>query len=231
MGDIPRGIRNHNPGNVEKGDPWQGLARDQSADDRFCVFKGPEWGIRAIGRILIAYQDKYDLGTIEEMLHRWAPPVENDTGSYVDHVAALCGVAPDDLVDVTDFAIAEPLVRAIITHENGMQPYADGVIQRGLELAGLEIPAPDQARALDAERPMSESRTMRGGKVAAAGGSFAVLAGAVAELETALPVLRQVAGFIEGQSGLSVAVLGGVTLASVGYMIHARIDDRETGKR
>jgi len=39
---IPRGIRNHNPGNIEKGDPWQGLAADQSGDPRFAVFAAPE---------------------------------------------------------------------------------------------------------------------------------------------------------------------------------------------
>ena len=48
--ELPRGIRNHNPGNIDKGADWEGLADDQSSDSRFCVFKDPVWGIRAMAR-------------------------------------------------------------------------------------------------------------------------------------------------------------------------------------
>ena len=37
-----RGIRNKNPGNLEQGESWQGLAENQS-DSRFCVFKSMEY--------------------------------------------------------------------------------------------------------------------------------------------------------------------------------------------
>lgn len=60
MAKLPRGIRNNNPGNLEWGDPWQGLDPDgQAQDKRFVVFKDPAMGIRAIARTLITYQDKY----------------------------------------------------------------------------------------------------------------------------------------------------------------------------
>ena len=72
---LPRGIRNHNPGNLEKGDPWQGLADDQSADPRFAVFEAPEWGIRAIARLLITYRDKHGVNTVNGVVNRWAAAV------------------------------------------------------------------------------------------------------------------------------------------------------------
>jgi seryl-tRNA synthetase len=59
-GRTPRGIRNNNPGNIRRnGDPWQGLAERQG-DVEFFTFKTiPIYGIRALARTLIAYQDKH----------------------------------------------------------------------------------------------------------------------------------------------------------------------------
>ena len=34
----PRGIRNNNPGNLDKGSPWQGLVANPD-EPRFCTFK------------------------------------------------------------------------------------------------------------------------------------------------------------------------------------------------
>ncbi|MBB4287604.1 hypothetical protein [Roseospira goensis] len=142
----PRGIRNHNPGNIERGAPWQGLAEPdemtpvQRMEDRFAVFKAPEWGIRAIARVLITYQDKHGLRTVRDMLNRWAPPVENDTGAYVERVARDMGVSPDTEINVHCYDPARLMVEAIIAHENGQQPYPNDVIDRGLMLAGIEPP-------------------------------------------------------------------------------------------
>ena len=52
----PRGIRNNNPGNLDKGAPWQGLVNN-SSEPRFCTFKDPVWGIRALAVTLITYHD------------------------------------------------------------------------------------------------------------------------------------------------------------------------------
>ena len=71
---MPRGIRNHNPGNLRKSnDPWQGLAPDQTDPD-FLQFESSKWGIRALARTLIAYQDKIGLRSIKSIIYRWAPP-------------------------------------------------------------------------------------------------------------------------------------------------------------
>lgn len=142
----PRGIRNHNPGNIRRqpGVRWQGQAADQAADADFIVFKEPRWGIRAIARTLITYQDKRRaadgsrIDSVAELISRWAPQNENNTTAYQRQVAQALGKAVnDESVDVYDYHTMRELVLAIIRHENGCQPYSNDVIESGLTLAGI----------------------------------------------------------------------------------------------
>ncbi len=126
-----RGIRNNNAGNIRHGDDWRGMA-DQQSDRSFITFQSPEWGIRAMGKILMNYQRKHGLNTVAGIIDRWAPPFENNTGAYVNHVAKLLGVTPDQPIEVRDHLM--PLTQAIIKHENGVQPYPDQVIKDGLAM-------------------------------------------------------------------------------------------------
>lgn len=136
----PRGIRNNNPGNIEKGEPWRGLAADQSADSRFAVFVSPVWGIRALARILMVYRTRDGLeglggpgvDTIREVITRWAPPHENNTEAYIKAVANE--MRKPDRVALT-MADYPALIKAIIKHENGVQPYPDSLILEGIERA------------------------------------------------------------------------------------------------
>lgn len=140
-----RGVRNNNPGNIEKSrDRWKGLAADQP-DSRFFTFTEAKWGIRAMARILQNYQKKYGLNTIEEMIDRWAPPVENNTSAYVNAVARETGFDKDQKLDLKKHEHLFPLVKAVIRHENGYAPYTDTQINEGLALAGIKPPAPPQA--------------------------------------------------------------------------------------
>lgn len=140
-----RGIRNCNPGNIDRhpGVKWQGQADDQSSDPRFVVFRSASWGIRAIARVLITYQtarlarDGSRIDTIREIIDRWAPRNENQTDAYAAHVAKLTGIGIDDPIDVFDYATMFALVTAIITHENGCQPYSRPEIESGLFLADV----------------------------------------------------------------------------------------------
>lgn len=132
----PRGIRNNNPGNIDRtGDKWQGMAADQSGDDRFVVFVAPHWGIRALVKVLLSYRRKYGIKTVRGIIDRWAPPVENNTAAYIDQVAKACGVEPDDTIDIQNKAVLRVLVTSIIQHENGQQPYGPAVIDLGIDLA------------------------------------------------------------------------------------------------
>jgi hypothetical protein len=135
----PRDLRNNNPGNIERNaTKWQGMADDQSSDKRFVVFKSPQFGIRAMARILLTYEQRYGCDTIRKIISRWAPPSENNTAVYVAEVAAACGVKPDDVIDIDTVVVMLPLVRAIIRKESGLaQPYSDDVILEGLHMAGV----------------------------------------------------------------------------------------------
>ena len=134
---IPRGIRNHNPGNIRHGDKWQGLSVEQT-DSSFCVFDAPEYGIRALAKILLNYERKYGLNTVRKIINRYAPEVENDTASYVASVAGQLGVAADEVIDISDTAVMLVLVKAIIRHENGCQPYDNEVLIKGIRMAGVK---------------------------------------------------------------------------------------------
>ena len=126
-----RGLRNNNPGNiVRSGVTWQGMSSDQSADSRFIVFNSPEYGIRAMARVLKNYLAQ-GYNTVGEIINRWAPPIENDTSAYVQAVANKLGIGPNDPVDASHLP---DLIEAIIKHENGVQPYTSDVIARGIQL-------------------------------------------------------------------------------------------------
>lgn len=127
----PRGIRNNNPGNIERrGTRWRGMSPDQSFDPRFIVFTAPEFGIRAMTRVIRNYMAR-GLTTVEEIINTWAPPVENDTGAYVRAVARAVGVRADDPVQWDKMP---ELLAAIIQHENGVQPYSPELIARGIAM-------------------------------------------------------------------------------------------------
>lgn len=132
---MTRGERNNNPGNIDRNaTKWQGMAPLQT-DPRFVVFTSAEFGIRALACVLLSYSRKHGLNTVRGMIDRWAPPVENDTGAYVDAVCRQCSVEPDDIVNPENDSCLEMLVRAIIKHENGEVIYDDATIMRGVEMA------------------------------------------------------------------------------------------------
>lgn len=210
----PRGIRNHNPGNIRKSkDPWQGLAEVQR-DEEFFTFSEPKWGIRALARLLIAYQDRLGLNTVDAIISRYAPPVENHTSAYVGAVAARLGKGPKEPLNVHDYGTLKVLVIAIIQHENGMQPYTDAQIDAGLVLAGVTPP----------EVPITATRTIRGSQVAAGATVAGVVAQTVRDIEPAIPLAQR---FIE----LAPWAAAVVALAGIGWVVWARIDDRRKGLR
>lgn len=211
---VPRGIRNHNPGNIEHtGERWQGLA-DPPSDGRFCRFAAPSWGIRAMARVLIAYRDRHGIDTIRGAIARWAPPVENRSADYAAFVARRCGLGVDARVDLADYAVLRPMVEAMILMENGVQPYTGAQIDKGLVLAGVEPP----------EKSLQKSRTVRGAQVAAGGTALTAASEAVAEVAAGVEPLVP---YMDAMKWLFIAV----TLIGLGVAVWARIDDRLRGLR
>lgn len=140
----PRGYRNNNPGNLDRGkQPWVGEDRSPEArarEHRFAVFTTPEYGFRAMARTLLTYRNKHFLRTVRAVIDRWAPPNENNTSAYVTAVADALGVHPDDLIDVRQPETMQGLLRAIARHENGGHYWHDSIIRGGIRLAGIGAP-------------------------------------------------------------------------------------------
>ena len=131
----PRGIRNNNPGNIRKSnEKWKGLAAVQT-DAEFFTFASAQDGIRAMTKIIRNYGKLYGLHTVRSIVTRWAPPNENDSDAYVRAVAKRTGYSADERLNLNAPHVAEKLVRAIIHHENGRQPYDNATITRGVRAA------------------------------------------------------------------------------------------------
>ena len=129
-----RGIRNNNPGNIRKSATvaWMGqIPPDQAQDLDFVEFTAPEFGIRAIAKILKAYAGR-GLITIEKIISTWAPPTENDTQAYIASVVKQTGFNPTEPLTYNRIMA---LIPAIIKQENGVQPYSPAIIQKGVSLA------------------------------------------------------------------------------------------------
>ena len=93
-----RGFRNNNPGTSDSACRGRAMSPMQT-DPSFVQFTAPQWGIRAIAKILTHYQTE-GFNTVRKIINQWAPPNENDTDSYIRDVAALCEVTPDTPIDV-----------------------------------------------------------------------------------------------------------------------------------
>jgi hypothetical protein len=119
---LPRGIRNNNPGNIRLGTVrWQGQKPIQQ-DTEFVEFEAPQDGIRALMKLLLTYQRKYGLDTVESIINRYAPPHENATDHYIHSVCKKLGVRRRDVISLENRALLCLLAKAIIHHENGAPP-------------------------------------------------------------------------------------------------------------
>lgn len=123
-----RGERNNNPGNIRHGSKWQGLSAQQTDKD-FCQFVSPEYGIRAIYKLLQTYQKKYELNTVESIIDRYAPPNENNTAGYINRAAKDIGVSVNEPINVSSKSVAIALATAIVGVELGYQPYSQKVFE------------------------------------------------------------------------------------------------------
>lgn len=130
---MTRGEQNNNPGNIRHvtGTVWVGASPTQT-DSAFVQFTDVVYGIRAIVRIMRAYENE-GIQTVGEAIDRWAPPNENNSNAYVQDVCNRCAVQPTDILSLD--SIMQDLVEAIIWHENGECIYTDAQVSQGIALA------------------------------------------------------------------------------------------------
>lgn len=128
-----RGERNNNPGNIDykPANKWQGqLPHDPKIESRFCRFQSPEYGIRAIYKLLQTYQTKYGLNTVKAIINKYAPPNENNTNGYINRAAADIGIGINDHLNTKDKKTGIALATAIVGVELGYQPYGADVFEK-----------------------------------------------------------------------------------------------------
>jgi hypothetical protein len=129
-----RGERNNNPGNIRISSiNW--LGKTPGTDNAFETFATPAAGIRALAVNLRTYQNRYGLSTVRQIITRYAPASENNTGAYIAAVASAIGRSADDSLDLSDDSLLALLVAAIIKHENGRNVYSMAEISAAVSLA------------------------------------------------------------------------------------------------
>lgn len=218
----PLGVYLNNPGNIEKGDPWQGLATEQT-HSRFATFEGPEWGIRAIARTLITYFDNRDahdgskIDTTLEIIERWAPASDgNPTAQYANYLAGRVGqalgkaVSATDTINLYDERVMRALVEGIIQFENGSNPYPKHVITNALTLAGIK-PAATKA---------TKDPTVLATTAAASTSTVAVV------LESSDAITKAVEGILPYSSSMGV-VLALLTVGFTVLAVYAKLKERK----
>ena len=101
MSELPRGLRNRNPGNIRRS-AVRYKGETESDDAAFKTFASTAWGYRAMFVLLHTYRVRHRIATLRGMIARWAPPSENDTGAYLRTVVRRSGVDPDAEIDTRD---------------------------------------------------------------------------------------------------------------------------------
>lgn len=136
---MTRGYRNRNPGNIRKTNAaWVGLApKQQQTDPEFLVFAEHKYGIRALAKVLLTYQRRHKLDTIEKIVSRWAPHNENNTIAYAVFVGNKMHYAINDKINLAEGETLFQLVKAIIHYENGGVKYTDKEILEGVNLGRM----------------------------------------------------------------------------------------------
>lgn len=125
--ELPRGLRNNNPGNIRiNNDLFQGEVRP-SKDKSFKQFETMAYGYRAMFKILSNYYRKYSLTTIRKIIGRWAPENENNTSAYVSLVSSYAGIGPDDLISFDREQMIR-IVAGMSKVENGREAEMSDVI-------------------------------------------------------------------------------------------------------
>ena len=134
---LPRGIRNNNPLNIRKGNNWQGEVSNPD-DPAFEQFVSMQWGIRAGFKILKNYMTGYGgrvkpLTNIHDIIHRWAPPSENNCKAYIDSVCRFSGLHEFERLQFSDRNKMLALVDGMIRVECG-QPVSLDIIASAYDL-------------------------------------------------------------------------------------------------
>ena len=91
------------------------------------------WGYRAMFVLLDTYRVRYGIDTLRGMISRYAPPEENHTALYIDAVADMTGILPDEHLNTRNGEVMIPIVAAMSRVENG-SPARMSEVEEGFRL-------------------------------------------------------------------------------------------------
>jgi hypothetical protein len=115
-GGSPLGLRLNNPGNLRS---WKGAPTVNG----FAQFPSLGVGLAAMVQQLALYGQRGN-NTISGIINTYSPASDgNDVPAYIADVAKRTGFAPNQRLDLTDPSVMQPLIHAMISHEQGSDPF------------------------------------------------------------------------------------------------------------
>ena len=117
-------IARNNVYNIRQGAKWIGMTGTRRG---FVEFENQSYAIRAWLVLMRTYRRRHGCVTIRQIVARFAPPTENDTGLYVEQCAAWSGIGADEpLTCRTDYAF---LAKAMARKETGTVLTVEDVLE------------------------------------------------------------------------------------------------------
>lgn len=111
----------HNPGNLVKSNSvWIGETERQG---RFTAFESAHYGLRALCIVILRYEQRHHVDTLEKFVHRFAPCSENNCRKYIHFLSRELGIGRRQKISLS--AVLPSLVKAVIKYEQGSMPYND----------------------------------------------------------------------------------------------------------
>ena len=112
-----RGIRNNNPLNIRyvSKTKWLGAVKTKE-DTEFEEFTDVHYGFRAAYITLMTYREKYNLNTINGIIHRFSPSNENNTVNIIKQLEYMTGFDKDETLNKDDYII---LIQKMAIIESG----------------------------------------------------------------------------------------------------------------
>jgi len=139
---MTRGQRNNNFGNIKiSKTPWRGkVPLDENTDGIFEQFVSPEYGLRALIRLLKTYitKRKNKTDTIRKVVARYAPGEDyNDVDGYTYFLARKIGIKENQRIYFEKEFIYK-LVKFICLFENGKDLVDEILFSKAWDLANVD---------------------------------------------------------------------------------------------
>lgn len=149
MGNLTRGLRNNNPGNLNFA-KQKGAVMEAGANGRFAVFPSMLEGVAALDRQLGLYMSR-GINTIDAIVKTYAPAADNNNvSSYSSYLSKTTGLGVNERIDSNNTDAVLKLIRGIINMENG---------QHGEQIKNSDILAAMSMRRGQLARSSEDSRS------------------------------------------------------------------------